>query len=113
MPDRAGRTGHAAAGDGGFHVKLLGRLGGGERLTDDELQSLETEVLVQRAAVDGDAAAAVGDEVDTGGGGFPTAGAVSVGTLALLGSQAKISSFPYSAVQASGFCAAFSCSAPL
>ena len=50
----AGLAGHAAALDGGNDVHLAQGIGGVQGLTDDHLQSLQTEVLVDAAAVDGD-----------------------------------------------------------
>ena len=57
VTDRAGLAGHAAAGHGGCDVELAQGIGRREGLTNDELQGLETKVVIQRTAVDGDAAA--------------------------------------------------------
>ena len=83
----AGLTGHAAALDGGNDVDLAELLGSGEGLTDDHLQGLETEILVDVAAVDGDSASAVLEEVNAGDGGLSTAGAVQIRLLGLIHSS--------------------------
>ena len=80
----AGLTGHTAALDGGDDIDLTEGLGRGEGLTDDHLEGLETEILVDVAAVDGDGAGAVGEQVHTGHGGLTTAGAVQIGILGLI-----------------------------
>ena len=83
----AGLTGNAAAFNGGNDVDLAELLGSGERLTDDHLQGLETEILVDVAAVDGDGAGAVLEEVNAGDGGLSTAGAVQIRLLGLIHSS--------------------------
>ena len=80
----AGLTGHAAALDGGNDVHLTQSVGGVQGLTDDHLQSLQTEVLVDAAAVDGDGAGAVLKQMHAGDGGLAAAGAVLVGILGLI-----------------------------
>jgi hypothetical protein len=90
VADGAGLAGHAAALDGGFDVNLAHGVGGDQGLTNDELQGLETEVIVDLTAVDGDDAAAVGDEVNAGHGGLPTAGAVHIGLLGLIGCHIRL-----------------------
>ena len=59
VTDSAGLTGDAAAGDGGNDVHLAQLLGGSQGLTDQQLQGLQTEVLVDVTAVDGDRTGAV------------------------------------------------------
>ena len=76
----AGLTGHAAALDGGNDVDLAELLRSGEGLTDDHLQGLETEILVDVAAVDGDSAGAVLEEANAGDGGLSTAFCLSFRT---------------------------------
>ena len=83
----AGLTGNAAAFNGGNDIDLAELLGSGERLTDDHLQGLETEILVDVAAVDGDGAGAVLEEVNAGDGGLSTAGAVQIRLLGLIHSS--------------------------
>ena len=61
VTDGAGLAGDAAAGDGGLDVDLADGAGGDQGLADDELQGLETEVIVDVAAVDRDDTAAVGN----------------------------------------------------
>ena len=80
----AGLAGHAAALDGGNDVHLAQGIGGVQGLTDDHLQGLQAEVLVDIAAVDGDAAGAVGEQVHAGHGGLTTASAVHIGILGLI-----------------------------
>ena len=84
MTQSAGLAGHAAALDGGNDVDLAELLRSGEGLTDDHLQGLETEILVDVAAVDGDGAGAVLKQVHTGDGGLAAASAVLVGILRLI-----------------------------
>ena len=64
VTDSAGLAGNAAAVDGSLDVDLADGAGGDQGLTNDELQSLEAEVIVDITAVDGDSTGAVGDEVD-------------------------------------------------
>ena len=64
MTDRAGLTGNAAAFDGGFHIDLADGAGSDQGLTDDELQGLKAEIIIDLTAVDGDNAGAVGDQVN-------------------------------------------------
>ena len=84
---RAGLAGDAAAGDGGLDVDLVDGAGGDQGLTDDQLQGLKTEVVVDAAAIDGDDAGAAGDQVHAGDRGLTTAGAVQIGALGLIGSH--------------------------
>jgi len=70
MAQSAGLTGHTAALDGGDDINLTEGLGRGEGLTDDHLEGLETEILVDVAAVDGDGAGAVLKEMHAGNGGL-------------------------------------------
>ena len=84
VADGAGLAGDAAAGDGGLDVHLADGGGGDQGLTDDELQGLQTEVVLNVPTVDGDGAGAVGEEVDPGHGGLPAAGAVVIGLLTLI-----------------------------
>ena len=85
VADGAGLTGNAAAGDSSLDVDLADGAGGDEGLTDDELEGIETEVIVDITAVDGDSAGAVGDEVNACDGGLSASGAVHIGLLALIG----------------------------
>ena len=52
----AGLAGYAAAGDGADDIEPAEGVGDLHRLADDELQGLETEVLVNITAVNGDLA---------------------------------------------------------
>ena len=54
MADSTGLTGYAAAGDGDNNVNLAQQIGGDQRLTDDQLQGVQTEILVDVTAVDDD-----------------------------------------------------------
>ena len=49
MTDSAGLTGNAAAGDGDNDVNLAQHVGGDQGLTNDQLQGLQTEVIVDVA----------------------------------------------------------------
>ena len=50
VTDSAGLAGNAAAGDGDNDVNLAQHVGGDQGLTDDQLQGLQTEVVVDVAA---------------------------------------------------------------
>ena len=52
MTDCASLAGEAAAGYGALYVELALGAGYFERLTDDQLQGLQTEVVVDGAVVD-------------------------------------------------------------
>ena len=54
VADGAGLTGYAAAGDGDNDVNLAQQIGGDQGLTDDQLQGVQTEILVDVTAVDDD-----------------------------------------------------------
>ena len=107
VTDGAGLAGDAAAGDGGHDVHLAQLLGGDQGLTDQELQGLQAEVIVDVTAVDGDGTSAVGEQMHAGHGGLPTAGAIEIRLLALIHDRLPPA---YSAAQISGFWAACSCS---
>ena len=83
----AGLTGNAAAFHGSNDIHLAQGIGGGQGLTDDHLQGLQTEVLVDIAAVDGDIAGTVLKQMHAGNGGLAAAGAVLVGILGLIHSS--------------------------
>ena len=78
MADGAGLTGNAAAGDGDNDVNLAQQIGGDQGLTDDQLQGVQTEILVDITAVDNDGTGAVLVNANTGNGGLTTAGAVKI-----------------------------------
>ena len=87
MADSTGLTGYAAAGDGDDNVNLAQQIGGDQRLTDDQLQGVQTEILVDVTAVDDDGTGAVFVNANTGNGGLTTAGAVKILLLALVHSK--------------------------
>ena len=84
MTDGAGLAGNAAALDGADNVDLTDQIGRSQRLTDDHLQGIEAEIIVDIATVDGDGAGAALIDADTGDGGLTTAGAVLILSLALV-----------------------------
>ncbi len=84
MADGAGLAGHAAAGDGGNDVHLAQGVGSGQGLANQQLQGLQAEVIVDVAAVDGDRAGAVGEQMHPGHGGLAAAGAIQIRLLALI-----------------------------
>ena len=84
MTDGAGLAGDAAAGDGADDVHLAQQVGGDQGLTDQQLQGIETEVVVDIPAVDDDGTGAVLINADTGDGGLPPAGAVGILLLAFV-----------------------------
>ena len=59
MTDSAGLAGNAAACDGDNNVNLAQQIGGDQGLTNDQLQGLQTEVIVDITAVDDNGAGAV------------------------------------------------------
>ena len=59
MTDSAGLAGNAAASDGNNNVNLAQQVGGDQGLTDDQLQGLQAEILVDLTTVDDDGAGAV------------------------------------------------------
>ena len=93
MAHSTGLTGYAAAGNGGFDIDLAKGVGRNQRLTDDELKGIESEVIIDVTAVDGDGTGAVGDEVDTCYGGLSAACSVEIGALGLISCQYSSSSF--------------------
>ena len=54
MTDCASLTGNAAAGYGADNVQLVGVFRQSQRLTNDQLQGLQTKVFVNASAIDGD-----------------------------------------------------------
>ena len=101
VTDSAGLTGNAAAGDGDNDVDLAQQVGGDQGLTDDQLQGLQTEVVVDVAAVDDDGAGAVLVNANAGNTGLTTASAVKLLLLALVHSVLPPIS-PESRLRASG-----------
>ena len=77
MADGAGLTGAAAANHVDNDVKLALGLGENQRSVDQQLEGLQTEVIVNVAAVDGDLAGAI-VHADAGNGMLTTAGAVEI-----------------------------------
>ena len=108
VTDGAGLAGDPAAGDGGVDIDLAAEAYGLEGLTDDELKGVESEIIVEITAVDGDLAGAGGEEVDSRDGRLSSSGAVHIGLLRSIHYILP----PYSSVQASGFWASCLCSAP-
>ena len=56
VTDGAGLAGYAATGDGAFHIELALNAQHAQRLADNDFQSLQTEVIIEVTAVDGDLA---------------------------------------------------------
>ena len=84
MTDSAGLAGNAAALDGADDVDLADGVGADQGLTDDELQGIETEVVVDVTAVDDDGAGAVLVNANTGDGRLTSAGAILILSLAFV-----------------------------
>ena len=84
MAQSTGLTGHTAALDGSHDIHLAQSAGGVQGLANHHLQGLQTEVIVDITAVDGDGAGAIGEQMHTGHGGLTTAGAVHIGILRLI-----------------------------
>ena len=84
MTDSAGLAGNAAALDGADDVNLADGVGADQGLTNDELQGIETEVVVDVTAVDDDGAGAVLVNANAGDGRLTSAGAVLILSLAFV-----------------------------
>ena len=84
MADSASLAGNTATSDGNNDVDLANQIGSNQRLINDQLQGVQTEIVVDLAAVDDDGAGAVLINANTGDGGLPTAGAVVILLLALV-----------------------------
>ncbi len=84
MTDGTCLTGHAAAFDGADNIDFADGLGGDEGLTDNELEGVETEVIIDVATVDGDNAGAAFINADSCNGSLAAAGAVLLLFLALV-----------------------------
>ncbi len=78
VTDSAGLAGDAAAGDVGNDIELTDSAGNTEGLVNDELHGLQTEVIIDGTAVNGDLAG-TGVEADASDGLLSAAGAVEVG----------------------------------
>ena len=87
VSDSAGLAGNAATGDGDRDVDLAQHVSGDQGLTDDQLQGVQAEVLIDVPTVDDDGAGAVLINANTGHGGLPAAGAVGILLLALVHSS--------------------------
>ena len=94
MAQSAGLTADAAALDSSHDVHLALAGGGHQGLTDDHLEGIEAEVLLNIPAVDGDGAGAAGVDLDAGDRGLSAASAVQIGLFRLI----HVSLPPYSAV---------------
>ena len=75
MADRARLTGNTAAGNPDDNVKLVFDLGQCQRLTDNQLEGLKAEIIVDVTVVDGDLAGS-GLHTDAGKRTFAAARAV-------------------------------------
>src|SRR5699024_5364374 len=80
VADRAGLAGDAAACNAADNVELLVGLGEDERLTDDGLQGVKAEVIVDVAVVDRDLARALVNSYARNGA-LSSAGAVEIRCL--------------------------------
>ena len=110
VTDRAGLAGDAAAVHVRHDVELANRVRNAEGLVDDELQGLETEVIVNVAVVDGDLAG-TGIQSDAGNGALSSAGAVEIRFCTRVHrSIPDLSSISTS--YGVGFCACCLCSSP-
>src|SRR5699024_8156880 len=72
MTDGTGLTGNTAAGYVDDDVHLAQHIGGNQGLTNDQLQGLQTEVVVNIAAIDNDGAGAVLVDANAGHRGLTT-----------------------------------------
>ena len=99
VTDGAGLTGDSAACDGGVDIHLAAETDGLEGLTNDELESVKSEIIIEITTVYGDLAGAGGEEVDSRDGRLSSAGAVHIGLLRSIHYILP----PYSSVHASGF----------
>ena len=74
MTDSASLTGNTATGDGDNQVDLANQVSSDQGLIDNQLQGLQTEVIVDVAAIDDDGAGAVLVDANTGNTGLTAAG---------------------------------------
>ena len=107
MTNSASLAGNAAADNANHDVELILNAGHSQGAADDQLQGLQTKVLVNVTIVDGDLAGAVVN-ANAGNGALTTTGAVEIRF-----SLVHFSLPPYQNSTVSGFWAAFLCSAPL
>ena len=84
VTDCAGLTGNAAACNGADDVNGTQSLGSNQRLTNDQLQGVQTEILVNVTAIDGDGTSAALIQANTSNGGLTSAGAVLILSFALV-----------------------------
>ena len=78
VADGAGLAGHAAAGDAADDIELVGQFGQGEGLTNDELEGVKTEIIVDVAIIDGDLAGALIQSYASDGGLSPACAVISL-----------------------------------
>ena len=83
MADGAGLAGDAAAGDAAFDVELIRGAGQVQRLTDNQLEGVQAEIIVDIAAVDLHAAGPL-VQADAGNGFLSSAGAVKIRSLIVI-----------------------------
>ena len=87
VTDCASLAGNTAASNSNNNVNLANQVRSDQGLTDNQLQGVQTKVIVDVAAIDGDHAGAVLVNANTGNGGLTTAGAVKILLLALVQSS--------------------------
>ena len=78
MADSTRLTADTATADGSHDIKLTDRAGNAEGLVDNQLQGLQSEILVDGAPVDGDLTVS-GVQTNAGDGLLATTGTVEVG----------------------------------
>jgi len=103
VTDSAGLAGNTAACDGNNNVNLTDHVGGNQGLTDNQLQGIQTKIIVDVAAIDDDRTCAVLVDANTCNRGLTAAGAIVILLLALVHNCLPPNQ---SRVQASGFWAA-------
>ena len=107
--DSTGLAGEAAALNLHIQVELTGDTHQLQGLLDDGLQSVQTKVVVKLPVVDGDLAAAAGNQTDAGDRALSSAGAIEISFFRCI----HLRNPPdYSASRATGFWAWCLCSGP-
>ena len=78
MTDCTSLAGKAAASYSANDVKLLSGLGSFQRLTNDQLQGVQTKVVVEGTIVDGDFTSTARNQTNSCNRGLSSAGAVEI-----------------------------------
>ena len=84
MADSACLTCEAAAGDGAFDIELTVCMGSFQRLTNDQLEGFETEIIIDCEVIDLDFAGSAREQSYSCNRGLSSAGSVEICFLRLV-----------------------------